>query len=750
MQDNSIFPEALDQQYRLWKVLSTRGVTSATDNLFTSIYHKADPQLKEEMEDLALNKGLIWEEQIKAIAVRNKIFNSENYKKLVASNNPEIRRDLLDTIIYKIESFFPEKGNLYLELLEELSVRIVSSEEESALINQRKKLRGGIKQEDFGLRVLSDLTEEALRWKKEDQWAMIQFLRGRGPVTDKIANSFKVVGPERVQRMYNLLPLMARQVMLDGFLDAPKGLLGKFSINSGWGETILEDLFDNKDDKEVQIAKELLDAFLYALEKTNNQALRSNVIAYLLAHHHNQSDSAQVLKNVLEFFGATGVKIGQFLAASGLLPEKITKVLRTLQEKAQIPERESIYEDIREITDQKSLPIRIGNLKGAASMKYAVEIFGDDRMSELQKAILKVFRLSAIAHTPIEFKWLSHMSDRLVKRNGAKYGIFRSIVHASKAAIERELVAADEVKKSMAANQFLYINLNEEGINVTAPVEALINNRAILSQFAKGISFFEIPDELKPLIATKILKMEGDFLFSNSPRMLFDPDRHAGNYRIHVRTYNNQPFLVIEPIVDITAIDMGQLLDLTPKIRSQIVELFAVSQILKDTGPNAGLADKLAKMYNLSGKQRKTLFRQLAKYYPDEKGKEVTAYFAILTALQSAGVKIDIVYFDFIRAIIQLQQYEEFVPKIRNWKTPIETLKEQVTIRTMSILTSLQMTASEKISYAWQKSQGNWISKARALGEMLFSKQKRENFAKSVKNKCEVNLTGLTLQSGAD
>lgn len=723
LKELDLFPKALPEKMDLWKKLTSRGVTTITDKLFHEIYSNAEGLLKNELELLALNEGRVWETEIKSRIAHQRIFNSNDFKKLSTAASASAERIYaLERLVAETQKLVPEGGRVYWELLDEISVGITSSEAESKIIHEAKSLtEGGEKQEDFGLRVLSQLTDEALGWSPSDQWALIQFLRNRGPVTVRIQDAFNVIGPERVQRMFDLLPLMARTQLIDAFIDSQSGLLGKFKIDGGWGSTILNEIFVNKAAGEVQIAKEILEAFLHALKKTGDGALRTYIVSYLLAQPQGQSDTALVLKNVLEIFGATGVKIGQFLSASEILPEKETAVLRSLQEQAKVPNREEIYADIRDVLGRDSVPFRVGALKGAASIKYAIEVFDNESQ---QKAILKLFRLESIAHTRTEFNLLDRMADFLVDRYGSKYGIFRSIVRASRAAVERELVAHEEVKKSLAAQRYIYVNLNEANISVKAPFEALVADRATLSEFAEGSSFFTLRDDVKPVVAQKILSMEAGNLFSDKSVILFDPDRHAGNYRIHVREYSGQPHLVFEEI-DVSAIDMGQLLKIKPATRERIIELFAISQILKEVGPNAQLANRVANLFGLGGKQKQQLLRQLSKYYPDKSGKEISSYFALLASLEAAGAGVDIVYFDFVRAIIQLQQYEPFVQKERSWKTPSELFAHQVKARADNILPGIQLTSSEKMSYAWGGLEGNFLEKIWAMGKLLVSNKRR-------------------------
>ena len=124
------------------------------------------------------------------------------------------------------------------------------------------------------------------------------------------------------------------------------------------------------------------------------------------------NSSGQVLKKVLEVFGTTGVKIGQFLVASQLLPEDEIKYLRVLHDKAIVPERESIYRDLRQINGGKDLPVEIQDLVGAASLKYVMSVIAQQKDSSLsQRIVLKTLRIEAMANTSAQFYQLDAMAD---------------------------------------------------------------------------------------------------------------------------------------------------------------------------------------------------------------------------------------------------------------------------------------------------------------------------------------------------
>lgn len=695
-------PTTTKERFALWAKLTRRGVTAATDKMFAEIYDAASPSERAEMERLALDEGRIWEPDIKVRITRNRLQSLPDYQHLITVPAGSARLEHVQRVIAFLEKALPERGRGLAEILEEISVKINSTQEESQALHAAKTGKlGGEKQEDLGLRVLSDILAEIIRWPKGDQWNFILYLKSEAEASARLTAAFPTIGPERVRRMYEVLPVAAQTMLLDTFLDAPTGLLGKIEMGRGWSKVIVDHLMKGKNADETSVATELLTGFLYALKATGNKPLQSYVISYLLALPKVDSkDAGQTLKNVLEVFGTTGVKIGQFLAASGLLPQ-YAEVLRSLQERAKIPLRQDVFKDFETVLETKDLPFVVLHLLGAASMKYAMlareKTTGDN-------IVLKMMRLESIAHTRLEFKILEKMAEYLVKQNGTRYGIFRSIVNASRRAVERELVGKDEVQKSRIAARYMYVKLSDTKTKVSVPQELLLKGRLIAAEYAAGVSFFSLKPEFQPAIADKILSMEHDLLFkSGQPGDVipFDPDRHAGNYRIEIKSYNGEEYIVLEPAT-VSPIDFGQTLkDFTVKDRAIVVRLFALSVIANKVGAADWIREEIAKSIPLTAKQKRLLGRGLRLYFPNKGLQAHTAYFGILSALELAGVEININYFDFVRSIIQLKQYEPFASQGRSYSTPSETFERLVREQVETLRPQVNLSWRDKLSYLW-------------------------------------------------
>ncbi len=683
-------PKTDAEKIQLWRDLSSRGVTSVTDRIFEDVYDRSEGEARALLE-AEVNKGKIWDQSLKARIVEKRMRESPEYNSLLTLQERDARMPLIKTLVEKIRSDFSEHGATYAAVLEKLSREIKSSPEESTFIHEAKKVESGARKEDLGLRVFSSVLENALKWRKSQQWALIQYLRGDIPPTKKIAKAFKVIGPERVKRMFEVLPVSARAALIDTFIDSPKGLTPQVKMGAGYSRTIVEHVLSNGSAESRRIATEVLDAFLYSLEKTGNTPLKSFVLSYLLAMQRGKSTAGETLKNVLELFGTTGIKIGQFLAASELLPPEETKILRTLQEQAKVPDRQDIYKDLGEITQGKDLKTNMDDLLGAASLKYAM-LAKSKQTGE--PVVLKVLRLDALAHTNAEFLQLEEMANYLQKKHGSKYGVFRSIVDASNKAVQKELSLGNEVKKGEMARKKIYKNYSDAEIEIKVPRELLMNKRLIAAEYARGSSIFSMTPEYQSQFAQKILEIEGQNLFADQDEIYFDPDRHPGNYRVEINEHGK---LVLKPI------DFGQVVSITRAEREKISDLFALAQILKQTGSSQWAAAQIAKTMGLDAKAASKIEKALKRYFPAPDLREVTAYFSVLSALRDAGHGAKIEYFDFIRAVIQLNQYEGLIRSGKKTVTPKQMLEVIIKKKAESFLAEMKLTNAEKLGIVIQK-----------------------------------------------
>ncbi len=682
---NKIYGDSFNERFKFWMALSSRGVTSVSDNLFERLYSEANLEQKKTLENEAV-QGRIWDQPLKVAIVRTRVESSPDYKFLINTNPAKDTEDViiqqrtqsLNYIIGNIRNELPEKGLGYVQLLEDISNEISSTPFESSLIHRAKYGGDNISDnaEDFGASAISEILREVLDWKKEKQWEFIQFLRGDIDPTPFIQKQFSIIGPERIRRIFQLLPIAARASIFDSFLSSPKGLLETCNPKSKAAQMIMDYMLSKGDQGAREIGKQILEAFLYSLQGGNENA-RSYVLSYLLSmlKSNEENSVGQTLRNILEIFGATGVKIGQILAATEVLAPKENEYLFELQDQAKIPSREFIYSELRDITQEKDLPFYVGRLLGAASLKFAV--FAKDKKSEKQY-VLKVLRQESVAHTKAEFKQLKRMADYLVINYGSKYGLLRAIINAAQEAVQRELKLDNEAKMAELVAETVYQNVSTSEVKVQVPKEFQMTSRLMASQFADGISFRALPKQIQPLTAKAILQIETQNLFrdlADGENLVFDPDRHAGNFRI-------QP--VGENSISLWPIDFGQVLKISKANREQVFDLFALAQIVRKTGATRWAALKTLKIIGIDDTQvAAKIYTKLKKYFkPNDRMKEVAAYYNMLAILSDVGHTRDIAFFDFVRSIMQLSQYRKLLPpEVAQNLDPQVRLKNIVTQR---------------------------------------------------------------------
>ncbi len=542
-------------------------------------------------------------------------------------------------------------------------------------------------------------------------------MRGDIEATKHIKKMFPGIGPEKVRRMYEVLPLAAKWFLLDGYFE--QTLLRNLNLKKGFGKKVVNYLVGNKESKETSTSKQLLEGFLYAIEEVGDKPFQRTVLSYLYAMPKSSQESpGEVLKQILEVFGATGIKVGQFLVAAQLLPEKETNILRDLQERAAIPNREDVYTDIRDILDiseenSSDIPFKILDFIGAASLKYA---FLAKEKTSGKDFVIKVFREEAIHHVRTQFALLNHMTDYLRKNYGAKYGILKSIIEAAQRAVEKELDIEAEAEKSRYAREELYADFSDEEFDVLVPKERMLKDRLIMSLFADGGSFNDLPDSYKPNVARKILAMESEILFAeNKEEIIFDPDRHGGNYRVFIHGFHtpatensqiNKSF--------IAPIDFGQLMPITASQREEVIKLFALSQVITHAGQNSWIVDEIGYILNLKDEAKARLSEHIALYFPDDnfKEREVLGYFALLSAVRESGHELDIPYFDYVRGVIQLTQYEKYVDE--SDVSPSRIFAEKIEDKINTYVGKVEWSNKQKIQVglhnAWAKST-NWLPK---------------------------------------
>lgn len=756
MQSLGILQNDYNSKFHTWKLLTDRGVSTITDEMLENLVKLADSKQLAALEQYAVAEGRVFDQELSNKFALSQIKASPSYNELVfrGANLKDVdRMGLIYNVVEIAQNLMKDMGNSYSIFIENLSVSINSSFAEAELLNQFKtkkimdtanRVVKGNDSEGFGL--FESILPEIKSWKPKHQFEFLLYLRGSIDATPFITSQFPVFGPERIRKMFQGLPVKIAMGVVNLYLK--ETILSRKSVDEGYGKKLIDTLISEIKDPTVEkFAGLMIRGLLFGLDRAKNPYFKDHVLSAIVAlRAGNQESTAkkvsgqagdssevsnvgEILKTILEQFPGVGPKIGQFLVGTGRLPDHINDVLSETQDKALPPERYDQYMDLAQITGRgKDIGIILEQLLGSGSIKYS--FLGKDQMSGLRLA-LQVFREDVQNNSDMQVEVLQGMIDYLIKEGGKEWAFLRVIVDGAVNAVQREKRYKREAHKTMLARLRIYQNFSSSQFTIQVPEQQMNNDRLLMSRFAKGVSFKELPQQDKDIVGKKLLEMESSVLFGNSRQgggkdrsvIWYDTDRHAGNYLIDVVFKNGQKHYNIWPI------DFGQLTYIRHEQRDRVAELFALAGILSDRGTNDWIGNHLASLFKFNAKTTARFKENLKQFFPPslqskENGSQdkiIMDYFSLIAAINESmrdpnngqryadvnlnevdfdvrSGKLDYAYTDFVRAIIQLNQYEEKITLVDDRYTPRNILKELSIKKAAKILSVMDLDTTQKIA----------------------------------------------------
>lgn len=587
-------------------------------------------------------------------------------------------------------------GLAHAEVMERLSERIESSAQESQLIEQIKRNYADPAQTviDDGIDLLIQIVQDTRDWSKDRQWEFVKFLTGQVLfVWDQATLDYLrqlSLTPAMIRKRFTILPNHYQYKIVDALLSQDGGLLASFDKSNRWVETIMQFFVDQVGSEAQTVARELFDAYAHALDTPGLRPFRSSLFARLLVSSTSENKSGQVVAQLCQHFGAFGIKLGQFLLATQILPPAENEALRDLEDSARAPTREEVYEDLRSIYGAQQVPYTVKRVLGGASLKYVVLATSPIG----REVVLKVLARDAMIHTPLEAKIASRMGDYLVRKHGPKYSVFNTVIDAAAQAVKRELSFADEVERSKLARAHMYkTGALHPSIKLHMADEVLINNRLIEAEYVAGTAIYELDEAAQKSVAENLNQMEWDNFMGDehAEKVYFDPDRHFGNYRMTAE--------------QIAPIDFGQLHVLSIEQREQIMNVAAIAGILNEMARRSSwyvsykasaLADELQRVLALppDSARQSLLTKQIKTEFASPKDNDIAAFYALLGALDQAGMfaSIDrIPFYDVPKGLLQLSRLGEYLGEEFKSTTASERFKALVTKRAHAIAEALQL-----------------------------------------------------------
>ncbi len=747
------YPQDFDAVVEIWKMLTSRGVSTVTDDILAGLMAKGTSDQINKLELYAVEEGRVFDQTLRDEFAIRQIRRTVEYNNLMAVSHKVFRdrTQQIQELLIVVQSLMGDLGIRYAEFLEEVSADIDSKIYEAEIFHKAKLSRvvKGASQvaegtvSDSRVSMLHDILPYVKTWSAKNQYEFLLYLRGNIDATKFIKEQFPKFGPERVRKMFQGLPIEASMGFAVLYLQGTL-LSGKKKIDEGYGKKLIEYFITKGANDDVKdYASLMLRGLLYGLEYAKNQQFQVRVLSALVAMKPDENKRTsnvafdakedtsvgETLKIILEQFPGVGPKIGQFLVGTNKLPEHINKVLIHTQDNSRPPSRHGMFGDIARIVNKgDDIGISLGALLGAGSLKYSTLGTYNGKPVALQ-----IFREDVQNNSDLQVKVLNGMIDYLIKKGGKEWAFLRVIVDGAVNAVNREKEYTKESEKTGIARESLYSNFSDDLFTVKVPRQFPLNKRLLVSDYAKGISFKDekFPEEDKQAVGIKLLQMEANILYGKSSGIItYDTDRHAGNYLIDINKVDGKKHYNIAPI------DFGQLTTITTKQRDRVESLFSYSVVLGQFGANDWIVNAIAKELGLEGKNLQILKKNIYDFFPlkisaDKKsssdniveggdaGKRVTEYFSLLAAINEtfrdhdAGAvradvdltkldpdlrtgKLDFAYTDFVRGIIQLNQYEDVIDVPSHIMTPSKILSDRVKDKVAVHLEKMELSRMQK------------------------------------------------------
>ncbi|MCH2534450.1 MAG: AarF/UbiB family protein [Bdellovibrionales bacterium] len=261
---------------------------------------------------------------------------------------------------------------------------------------------------------------------------------------------------------------------------------------------------------------------------------RTVSLSYLLSQSgEDKSDVKQLFK----VFQSVGIKFGQLASIWNIFDEEINRQIRQLKDDAGAMDKHQVIEAVRSYLPKREFEKIVAwkQVLGSASIKTVVEV-----------ELVDGTKLALLVQNPnakVQIESNITLSERFIEGLKAKgvassSALFEGLVAALKEQIFDEIkfdLEAEMIKKARTAYMNVSKTMDLKGWKFHVPqVSDQIHNsdKIMALELVKGVTFDQLPQELKPEVGRLIAESSLNMLFMHG---IFDPDRHKGNQLIDVQ-----------------------------------------------------------------------------------------------------------------------------------------------------------------------------------------------------------------------
>ena len=336
---------------------------------------------------------------------------------------------------------------------------------------------------------------------------------------------------------------LVRSMVLQPLFDKDIGILSELEITEEVNRIILGEKYDEP------LLRRLFEAYLDAVPAAEQKVIYSYIMSSFVDSPVTSRGAS--LKTILEAMGPFGIKAGQFLSTSGLIPGEYSRDLKDFLSNALPPERPRVIKDLeRALGEELRGLVSIDDRAGSGSINYVQGVTAQlDGQSISAVARIRRDYIEGIVANENEV-WMNAVDDLRASGDSMEANMADIVEEARRQSMSTLSVGGIELNLSIERDNFgpalqTYQRRIHAGrlrgwqVRVAIPNEGLQNlvepDQQRFFSFYERINHTPLDDmgdiALREEIAKAIVESELIALFENG---IYDPDGHPGNWPVDV------------------------------------------------------------------------------------------------------------------------------------------------------------------------------------------------------------------------
>ncbi len=543
----------LFQKVQVWKWnVEFFGTSPTTDELLLSIISNLNR--KDSLAFQFLDKQILKQvhyQKTKLDLARwqlNTKFNLENESlKSKVGASPKVNvldsRPIIDQIISFIQERFPQIDEISNELAVYIETTLTTTKPETEKLQAIRYTKENWVQNDALQGIDAPQAIDKLIASQEERFEMLRYLIG---LTETPPRLIRVYGNLRedlatqklvqLRRSFLHSDLRLKIYFLQPILDSVTGLLSTPESLEKVNQLVLGNYQSHK------LISRLYTFYLEALPQSEQMALLGRIFGSMATSKQKSSS----LKSILEALGPFGIRAGQFLRTSGLVPASERAELDNFFDDAIKPNRKELFEKLQSIFGGQIKPLEyLGPIIGSGSINYVVLAdMTNPNTGKTQKVTIQISRENISGKIAGENEVWDQVIKRLLKEEDASLRRTAALLdEARRHAFEKLKPGGPELsgrksrghyettkqvyQRSRPLTGALAVDVASPLFDFQNLIPTEFQDSVSIYEYIPNTRFFDLTPATQDEVAKTIVKSELRALFKYG---VFDPDGHPGNW----------------------------------------------------------------------------------------------------------------------------------------------------------------------------------------------------------------------------